>query len=267
MTAEPIPALRALPARILCDLARSLRSGHLAASASNFMIRYVVPGTDELAAAELSALISGGLAPEGAALLLDVIAAERMSQAPSANIELVTSGPDAVGSTRDTGVTLRELFASAERRVLIVGFAIHQGREIFAVLAERMRHIPDLSVRLCLDVRRSPGDTTRTDALLRRFAERFLKQEWPGPRAPEVFYDPRSLAEGDAPRASLHAKCVVVDGEKAFIGSANFTEAAQLRNIEVGVLVHAGDTATAIERHFEALISRAYLDQLQLPGR
>ena len=41
--------------------------------------------------------------------------------------------------TRDTGVVLRELFAEAEHRVLIIGFAVHQGREIFAVLAERMR--------------------------------------------------------------------------------------------------------------------------------
>ena len=65
--------------------------------------------------------------------------------------------------------------------------AVHQGREIFAVLAERMRQMPDLAVRLCLDVRRAPGDTTRTDVLLRRFAERFLRNEWPGPKSPEVF--------------------------------------------------------------------------------
>jgi ATP-binding cassette subfamily B protein len=43
-----------------------------------------------------------------------------------------------VGSTRDTGVILRNLFARAESRVLIVGFAIHQGRRVFASLAERM---------------------------------------------------------------------------------------------------------------------------------
>jgi phosphatidylserine/phosphatidylglycerophosphate/cardiolipin synthase-like enzyme len=106
----------------------------------------------------------------------------------------------------------------------------------------------------CLDVRRAAGDTTRSDALLRRFADRFLKQEWPGPRLPKLFYDPRSLVGGDAMRASLHAKCVVVDGAKAFIGSANFTEAAQLRNIEIGVVVHQAEVAAAVERHVEGLI-------------
>jgi len=178
-------------------------------------------------------------------------------------IELVTSGPDVAGMTRDTGVVLRELFAGAEQRVLVVGFAVHQGREIFAALADRMRHRPDLAVRLCLDIRRAPGDTTKSDALLRRFAERFIRQEWPGPRLPDLFYDPRSLAEGEAHRASLHAKCVVVDGVRALIGSANLTEAAQLRNIEVGVVV-SGLIAAATERHFDALIADGYLRRLAL---
>jgi len=176
-------------------------------------------------------------------------------------VELVTSGPDVTGTTRDTGVVLRELFAAGERRVLVVGFAVRQGREIFAALADRMRHRPDLAVRLCLDIRRAPGDATRSDALLRRFAERFVRHEWPGPQLPDLFYDPRSLTDGETHRASLHAKCVVVDGIRALIGSANLTEAAQLRNIEIGVLV-SGAIAEAVERHFDALVAGGHLQQL-----
>jgi phosphatidylserine/phosphatidylglycerophosphate/cardiolipin synthase-like enzyme len=266
VTAEPVPALRALPGRLLRDLAGGLRSGRLTAGASHFMIRYAYPDPSELAAAELAALLTSGLGTEHAALLLDVVAVERTPESGSTKIELVTSGPDAIAGTRDTGVILRQLFASAERRVLIVGFAVHQGREIFAVLAARMRQLPDLVVRICLDVRRNPGDTARSEALLRRFAERFLRQEWPGPRAPEAFYDPRSLSEVDAPRASLHAKCVVVDGERTYVGSSNFTEAAQLRNIEIGVIVHAATTARSVEQHFEGLIDRRHLRRLALIG-
>jgi len=194
---------------------------------------------------------------------ISAIALPESVLADASAIELVTSGPDVAGMTRDTGVVLRELFAGAEQRVLVVGFAVHQGREIFAALADRMRHRPDLAVRLCLDIRRAPGDTTKSDALLRRFAERFIRQEWPGPRLPDLFYDPRSLAEGEAHRASLHAKCVVVDGVRALIGSANLTEAAQLRNIEVGVVV-SGLIAAATERHFDALIADGYLRRLAL---
>ena len=51
-----------------------------------------------------------------------------------------------------------------------------------------------------------------------------------------MYYDRRALVPGP-PYASLHAKCVVVDGAQTFISSANFTQRAQERNIEVGVLI------------------------------
>ena len=83
-------------------------------------------------------------------------------------------------------------------------------------------------------------------------------------RLPDLFYDPRSLAQDESNRASLHAKCVVVDGVKAFIGSANLTEAAQLRNIEIGLVVTGALIADAVERHFEALIGGGHLKPLSL---
>ena len=138
MTEGPIPALRALPMVILGDLARALRSGHLPQEASSFMIRYSVPSASELAAAELSSLLAAGVSLDHAALVLDIVAAERRSEVRRAEMELVTSGPDNSGSTRDTGVVLRESFSQVENRILIVGFAVHQGRDIFAVLADRM---------------------------------------------------------------------------------------------------------------------------------
>jgi len=267
VSAEPVPALRALSPRALDDLTRALRAGHFAADTSTFMIRHMVPGIGETAATELCSLLSAGPAAEHAALLLDTIAAERLSLARRAVLELVMSGPDVIGNSRDTGVVLRELFASAQRRVLIVGFAVHQGREVFAVLAERMRLIPELTVRLCLDVRRAAGDMTGTDALLRRFAGHFVRHEWPGRRMPALFYDPRSLASGEGSRASLHAKCVVVDGVRALIGSANLTEAAQQRNIQIGIeigVIVSGAIAEALERHLHALIAGDHLQPLPL---
>jgi phosphatidylserine/phosphatidylglycerophosphate/cardiolipin synthase-like enzyme len=54
-----------------------------------------------------------------------------------------------------------------------------------------------------------------------------------------------------------------VDGMKAFIGSANLTDAAQLRNIEIGVVV-VGTVAHAAERHIEALIADGHLRPLLL---
>ncbi len=69
---------------------------------------------------------------------------------------------------------------------------------------------------------------------------------------PAIHYDPESRKHG-AKRATLHAKCVVVDRRWAFVTSANFTEAAQERNIEAGVLLDHPRLAEALAGQFEAL--------------
>jgi len=45
-----------------------------------------------------------------------------------------------------------------------------------------------------------------------------------------------------------------VDDEVAFVTSANFTEAAQERNIEVGVLVEDADFTRALRQQFDSLV-------------
>lgn len=71
---------------------------------------------------------------------------------------------------------------------------------------------------------------------------------------PELYYDPRSLQTGDA-RASLHAKCVSVDGERALITSANFTDAAQRKNIEADVVISHRPTVARLADYFAGLCS------------
>ena len=43
------------------------------------------------------------------------------------------------------------------------------------------------------------------------------------------------------------------------MSSANFTEAAQVRNIEVGVLVHSRLLASRLADHFEGLVAAGLL--------
>jgi phosphatidylserine/phosphatidylglycerophosphate/cardiolipin synthase-like enzyme len=100
--------------------------------------------------------------------------------------------------------------------------------------------------------------------ILREFAETFRKEVWPGARLPEVFYDPRSLSTETGPKTCLHAKCVVVDEERLFVTSANFTEAAHERNIEAGVLIADPVAAKAMRSQFEALVDRKILRRV--PG-
>lgn len=79
-----------------------------------------------------------------------------------------------------------------------------------------------------------------------------------------MFHDPRSLLTGSAGRAVLHAKCVIIDGRRSFATSANFTEAAQERNFELGVLAEDELLARSIESQFEALIDRGLVRPLLL---
>lgn len=65
------------------------------------------------------------------------------------------------------------------------------------------------------------------------------------------------------PMGVLHAKAVVVDDEIVFVTSANLTEAAFDRNIELGLLVRDHALAANVSLHFRTLIERSPL--LPLP--
>lgn len=168
-------------------------------------------------------------------------------------IDLVTSGPEAPGiANRDTAVVVRELFTHARKSVLVVGYAVYQGASVFEALAQRMAQIPELDVKLFLDIARPDRESTSDEILVSRYAQRFRDSQWPKDcRLPAVFYDPRSVAEDK--RSSLHAKCVVVDAKQVFVSSANFTKAGQERNIEVGLKIESEWLAGRLIRHFQLL--------------
>jgi phosphatidylserine/phosphatidylglycerophosphate/cardiolipin synthase-like enzyme len=65
-------------------------------------------------------------------------------------------------------------------------------------------------------------------------------------------------------KASLHAKCVLVDGTTALVTSANFTEAAQRRNVEVGMLIRHEPTVTRLTDYFRGLERTGVLAEQRL---
>ena len=213
-----------------------------------------------------SLLSDKGMTPSQMAVVLRAYMAGRAKIADnSQEIDVVISGPDAMTLFRDTGVVVRQMFTRAHHRVLAVGFAIHQGGSIFQELAGRLDKIENLEVVLFVDIRREVGSTTNVAQILRRYASRFIETEWPGERLPRLYYDPRSLSSDSGVRSALHAKCVAVDSMEALVTSANFTEAAQLRNIELGLHVKSPSITHQIESHFYSLIRSGYLERLPLP--
>jgi phosphatidylserine/phosphatidylglycerophosphate/cardiolipin synthase-like enzyme len=260
-------ALHALPTSALRSLAQALHAGRLKPPVTGTGLARVGLGhLPPVTASEIQGLLDGGVSPAGIAWGLERLVAERELQRAAHRAELVWTGPEVPGAgSRDTSVVVRELIESAERSVLIATYAIYRGAEVFKLLAGRMSVLPDLSVRMFVNVARPPGSQATEDQLLRSFVERFVTEDWPtGARFPEVFYDPRALSDAPGPKSVLHAKCVVVDDRRAFVSSANFTEAAQQRNIEAGVVVDDPAFAGALRDQFESLAGAGLLHRLPL---
>ncbi len=206
--------------------------------------------------AGLAALESAGISGRAASAWLRTI--DRFA-ARAVKPDLVWSGPEVAGlHARDTRRVYEELLGSAEHSIWASTYAFFDGPKAFEALARRMDLKDGLSVTLLLNVQRKRGDTTDPDHLVRRFAERFWTVEWPGRARPAVFYDPRAL-ELHGPAGVLHAKAVVADDESVFITSANLTEAALDRNIELGLLVRDRSLAASVVSHFRGLIERGLL--------
>ncbi len=258
-----IEALLDLPIHRRKQLSSALESGLLAPPYSAAALRSVL-GMHEGGEGTVGALLElerlgiGG--PAAAAWIRTVDEATSRTPRP----DLVWSGPEVPGlHARDTRRVYEELLGSAERSIWASTYAFFDGPKAFEVLARRMDAKPDLSVTLLLNIQRKKGDTSAADQLVRRFADHFWKSDWPGAARPRVFYDPRAV-EPDGPSGVLHAKAVVADDEVVFVTSANLTEAALDRNIEIGLLVRDRGLAASVSTHFRVLIERELLRPLPM---
>lgn len=251
-------ALLELPAHLRQRLASALRSGLLAPPFGATAVRSVV-NAGEASPAISEALVALEARGVTAAAVVELLALADRVAARAPRLDLVWSGPTVAGlHARNTRRVYEELLGSAERSVWASTYAFFDGPRAFEVLARRMDATPGLEVTLLLNVQRKRGDTTDVDQLVRRFADRFWKHEWPGTARPKVFYDPRAL-EPEGPGGVLHAKAVVIDDEVVFITSANLTEAALDSNIELGLLVRDRALAASVSTHFQALIDTSVL--------
>ncbi len=256
-----IDALLDLPSHLRERLASALESGLLVAPHSAASLRSVLgttEGGEDVGGALLELERLGISGPAAAVWIRTVERAAARAPRP----DLVWSGPEVPGlHARDTRRVYEELLGSAERSVWVSTYAFFDGPRAFEVLARRMDARPALRVTLLLNIQRKRGDTTAAEQLVRRFADRFWKTDWPGSSRPSVVYDPRAL-DLEGPGGVLHAKAVVADDEAVFVTSANLTEAALERNIEVGLLVRDRALAASLSTHFRGLIDQGLLAPL-----
>ena len=258
-----VRALLDLPVARRRRLAAALRSGVLGAPFAPAALRSMVGVRDETEANGVAAALRSwdalGVSGRAAATWL---ASLEEAEGRRTGSDFVWSGPGVPGlHARRTGHAFGQLLASAGRSVWLSTFAWYDGPRAFEPLAERMTAVPELRVRLLLNIERKRSDTTAAEELVRRFADRFWGNDWRWERRPDVFYDPRSLAPRGA-QGVLHAKALVVDEQQVLLTSANLTEAALERNIEMGVLLRDPAFAKTVVAHFETLIATGSLVRL-----
>lgn len=250
-----------LPPHLKERLGMALKTGQLAAPYRETTLRGLLGAGCDLSDLRdsLSELDKLGMSGEAIAKWIEMLGQVSSSiQKP----DVVWSGPEVSGlHARDTRQVYEELLSSAESSIWISTYAFFDGPRAFEVLARRMDACPDLKVVLLLNIQRSKGDTSAADQIVRRFADKFWTTEWPGGSRPHVYYDPRAL-DDEGPGSVLHAKAVVVDDERAFVTSANLTEAALDRNVELGLLVKDRQLALTIAGHFQVLIDQRLLRAL-----
>lgn len=196
--------------------------------------------------------VLGGHPREACLAIVDAVLAERARERPAP--ELVWTGPEGAQATaRDTAVILRDLFEHARERVVLAGYSFHNSVQVLGPLHRAMQdHAVD--ALFFIDVDQPSRPVADPGDALQRQLQAFIDRNWTfGPPYPRLYCDHRAQHPGP-PWSSLHAKCVVVDGERNFLSSANFTGRGQERNIEAGVLLHDPTFAAQLERQWLGLI-------------
>ena len=166
--------------------------------------------------------------------------------------ELLWAGPAPASGmpARRIDQVLYDLVAAAERDILLITFAAHKIRRLAEVLASASCRA--VRVRLVLEFGDQSHYQLSHDAL-RAFPVDLQEKA-------EIFYWPvekRELNLFGKP-GKLHAKAAVVDNQ-ALLSSANLTDDAFLRNLELGVLFMGGEMPVKLRQHFEHLIAAGTL--------
>ena len=163
-------------------------------------------------------------------------------------IELLWSGPSSQNQIpkRRIDQALYDLIAGAGREILLVTFAAAKISRLTEVLLKAAQR--GVKIRLILEFQQSSEGQLSYDAL-KAFPPALIQ-------AAEVYHWPvehRERNQAGRP-GKLHAKMAIID-EVVIVSSANLTDDAFNRNLEVGVMIVSAEFRRITEAYLKALIS------------
>jgi phosphatidylserine/phosphatidylglycerophosphate/cardiolipin synthase-like enzyme len=160
--------------------------------------------------------------------------------------ELLWTGPAPGGhvAARRIDQILYDLIGRARREVLLVTFAAHKITRLAGALSEALDR--GVTVRLILEFEETSGGQLSMDAI----------QAFPANirHSAQILYWPLEKRDRNAlgRPAKLHAKAAIVDDELV-LSSANLTDDAFNRNLELGVLLRDDELLRQVRAHFDGL--------------
>jgi cardiolipin synthase C len=155
----------------------------------------------------------------------------------------VWTGPGTIGEQRLTAAVLHELLLGARARILLVSYAAYTLPEIAADLEAAVER--GCQVDVVFETIEDSGGTYTGPQ--RPFAHVTGIERWRWP------------VEQRDEGAVMHAKLLVVDGRRAFVGSANLTARALQHNLEVGIVTDDHDVVAQLESHVRRLMESGIL--------
>lgn len=159
--------------------------------------------------------------------------------------ELVWTGPDSnLFPVRRSEQVLIDIINSARKTLFIVSFVLVNIPNVEEALKYALER--GVKVRMLLE-----SEDKESTSVFVKTLER-ISEDIP---SIQLYVWPRENREKyQNGFARVHAKCAVADKQRVFITSANLTEAALDRNIEMGVYVEGGDIPKGVCVHLESMI-------------
>ena len=242
-------ALATVLQRLSDDQVRALAAACERLNSPGARIAQVVTGVPPGTAGAIIALATAwrlepDLTGSGVALALRLGLAARRD-ADSRRPRPVWTGPRTFGEQRLTAAVLHELLVSAQERILLVSYAAYTLPEVAADLEAAVER----GCRVDTVFETNEDSAGLYTGPHRPFAHigGISRWRWPSEQRDEG--------------AVLHAKLLVIDGQRAFLGSANLTARALEHNLEVGVVTHDWHLARQLEDHVQRLMSTGILRQ------
>jgi phosphatidylserine/phosphatidylglycerophosphate/cardiolipin synthase-like enzyme len=244
----------ALPALTVSTLAEAIRVSDLSRLQAEIDQRIPLPDSRAQATRFVKnwQQTAGDLDSNTVAMVLETALASNRHNRESQSIEVVWTGPDSASfPLRRTEQVILQLLETARERITMVSYAVYR----IPFIAEAISKAARRGVRLTVIVETPDKVVGKSEySTLAALGDEVAK-------CSAIYYWPKERRRLSASGATglLHAKCVVADGRRLFLSSANLTQQAFSINLELGLLVKGGPVPSRVDQVFEGLIAESEL--------